>query len=237
MSSLRHSLLPPLTVKHCYILLGYRKLPGVRRESPGRRIPKGELQGTTLPAVESLTKRAAVTHHPDGEYSVFALKQHFQIQPCNFPSLKRRKGSAEVSQLQLFWSSSLFAWTWSESLSQEPWKMGKEEEESGFLPGRFTKPFVLLDCLHTPHTYKEKFLLLFLMQLFFLEILSSWTFVKILVTHGFYIWWSCTPYPVHIGEYITLQTPSNSRVCIFLPKETVYEAGGLAQLGIIPRMG
>lgn len=40
---------------------------------------------------------------------------------------------------------------------------------------------------------------------------------------------------MHIGECVTLQTLSDSRACIFLPKETVSGAGGFAQLGIIPR--
>lgn len=168
MSSLRHSLLPLLTVNYCYILLGHRKLPWARRESPGRWIPKGELQGTTLPAVESFTSELWLP-------TIQMVNIQCLLQSSNsrsnhatpHPSLSQR----EKGVLSSHSSSSSEPVPSLPGLDQHhsPWKMGKEEEESSFLPGRFTKPFVLLDWLQTPHTYKEKFLLLLSMQLFSLD--------------------------------------------------------------------
>lgn len=151
----------PLPAAYCWPLLpspGLQKTAMREERISWKMDPQGRAPGNNIACCGKFSKRAAVTHHPDGEYSVFALEQHFQIQPCNSPSLPftKRKVSAEVSQLPLFWTSSLFAWTWSALLSQESWKMGKEKEESKFLLGRFTKPFVLLDWLQRLPTLTRK---------------------------------------------------------------------------------
>lgn len=124
---------------------------------PWKMDPQGRAPGNNIACCGKFYKRVVVTHHPDGEYSVFALEQQFQIQPCNSPSLPftKRKGSAELSQLQLFWASSLFAWTWSASLSLENGKGGGRKQLSS---RQVHKTFCLAGLVaDTPHLRRKVF--------------------------------------------------------------------------------